>query len=210
MASKNHGLTMNQINTENIIIDILSSVILVIRNFFGLIFYPYRSMRKISQERDYGQILTVFVLVFVYFKFAYFLRSDPYPASFIFLIFSLNLFVMVLFFYLIAKATKPNTDFAPFLFTLTYSLFPTLLWFASNSLLYLLVPPLRTLSFLGKAFSGFYLAYSFSLLVWKLILVYLSLRFSSKFSFFRIFYMFILFLVWFIPYSFLLYRLKIF
>jgi hypothetical protein len=93
---------------------------------------------------------------------------------------------------------------------LSYSLFPTLIWFTTNSVLYRFLPPPRTISILGKAFSVLFLSFSISLLVWKLILVYLAIRFSSKLNFYNIVYIILLYLCIFIPYSLLLYHLKIF
>ena len=191
-------------------INFITSFVLVIRNFILLIFYPYRTMRKISFEKDYYQLLIISGLVFLYFKFIYFLRDKPYPATLIFLIFLFNFFLTVFFFYFLSKVFEKRLNWKSFVFTFSYSLFPTLIWFLSTSFLYIILPPPRTLSLLGKGFSIFFIAYSLSLLIWKLILVYLALRFSSKQNFFRILYMIVLYLIWFIPYSILLYNFKLF
>jgi hypothetical protein len=47
-------------------------------------------------------------------------------------------------------------------------------------------------------------------LIWKLILFYLAVRFSSRLSFFKIFYLILLYLSIIIPYSYILYSFKIF
>ena len=167
-------------------------------------------MRNISLEVDYLQILIILITIFAYFKFAYFLRDKPYPATLTFSIFVLHFLFTGIFFYLLGKISRNKIKLSTFIFTLSYSLIPTLIWFASNSLLFVFVPPPRSLSILGKGFSIFYIAYSTSLLAWKIILVYLALRFSTKMGFYRIVYMMSLFLLWFIPYSILLYQLKIF
>lgn len=172
-------------------------------------------MRKISQEKDYYQLLIISGLIFLYFKFIYFLRDKTYPATLVFLFFLLNFILSVFFFYLLNKffslnKNKEKISFFSFIFTFAYSLFPTLIWFLSTSLLYVFLPPPRTLSFLGRAFSIFFIAYSLSLLIWKLILEYLAVRFSSKQNFIKIFYMMILYLVWFLPYSVFLYKLHFF
>lgn len=172
-------------------------------------------MRKISLEKDKYQPLFIIVLVFLYFKFIYFLRDKSYPATLIFLFFLFNFLLTVSFFYFMnklfdSKQKKRETSYSSFIFTFSYSLFPTLIWFLSTSLLYIFLPPPRTPSLLGKGFSIFFMAYSLSLLIWKLILVYLAVRFSSKQNFFKILYMIILYLIWFIPYSILLYNFKFF
>jgi hypothetical protein len=191
------------------IIKIITAFILVIRNFIYLIFSPYKTIRKISSEDDYYQIGIIFFLVFVYFKFIYYLRTDPHPATFVFLIFLINFLLTTGFFYLVSKNTE-KVNFRSFVFTFSYSLFPTLIWFLTNSILYILFPPPRFSSLLGKGFSIFFITFSISLLVWKLILFYLSLRFSTKFTFFRIVYLIMLYLAWFIPLSIFLYHFKIF
>jgi hypothetical protein len=182
------------------IADFLSSLIIVFWYFFRLIFYPYKTMRKIVKEKDIVQVFFIFLFVFLYLKFAYFLKDNPYPASFLFLIFLLGFFMMVFFFYFLSKFFKKEAKFLPFLFGFSYSLLPTLIWFGTNSLLFLLLPPPRTTSIFGQSFSIFYLAYSISLLAWKSILVYLTIRFATGFSFWWIVYLLFLFLLVFFPY----------
>lgn len=187
----------------------ITAFILVIKNFFLLIFFPYKTMRKIEREKDYYQLGIIFLLVFIYFKFIYYLRSDPHPATFVFIIFLINFLLMTGFFYLVSKSSG-KVNFRSFVFTFSYSLFPTLIWFITDSILYVLFPPPRFLSLLGKGFSIFFVTFSISLLVWKLILFYLALRFSTKLNFFRIVYLMVLYLIWFIPYSIFLYYFKLF
>jgi len=191
------------------IIKIITAFILVIRNFIFLIFSPYKTIRKISIKSDYYQIGIIFFLVFIYFKFIYYLRADPHPATFVFLIFLINFLLTTGFFYLVSKNSE-KVNFRSFVFTFSYSLFPTLIWFLTNSILYILFPPPRFPSLLGKGFSIFFITFSISLLVWKLILFYLSLRFSTKLNFFRIIYLIILYLMWFVPLSIFFYYFKIF
>ena len=167
-------------------------------------------MRKISQEKDYGQALILFLTIFLYFKFAYFLRDKPHPATLTFLVFTMHFALTVAFFYVLSRLSDSKIKLSSFIFTLSYSLIPTLIWFASSSILYIIVPPPRSFSILGKGFSIFFIAYSISLLAWKMILMYLALRFSTRLGFYRIMYLMVLFLLWFIPYSILLYYLKIF
>lgn len=167
-------------------------------------------MRKISLEKDYYQVALILFLVFVYFKFIYYLRDRPYPATLIFLVFILNILLTTKFFYFTSRLFNSKINYFSFLLTYSYSLIPTTIWFISTSILYILLPPPRTFSILGKGFSIFFVAYSLSLLAWKLILVYLSLRFSSRLGFYRIVYLMTLYLAWFLPYSILIYYLKLF
>jgi len=170
-------------------------------------------MRRISEEKDIYQPAIIIGLIFIYFKFIYYLRDKIYPATLIYLIFVINFLLTVFFFYLLSKLfdkDKKVINLSSFINTFTYSLFPTLIWFLSTSILYIFLPPPRTFSLMGKGFSILFIAYSLSLLIWKFIIVYLALRFSSKQSFYKIISMIILFLIWFIPYSILLYQFKLF
>lgn len=168
-------------------------------------------MRKISVEKDYYQLAVIIGLIFLYFKFIYFLRDKIYPATLVYFLFIFNLSLTVFFFYSLSRLFNKNIiKFSSFVFTFIYSLFPTLIWFLSTSILYIFLPPPRTFSLMGKGFSILFIAYSLSLLIWKFILVYLALRFSSKQNFLRIISMIILYLIWLIPYSILLYQFKLF
>ena len=170
-------------------------------------------MRKISYEKDYYQPIIIISLVFIYFKFIYYLRDKIYSATLIYFLFIINVLLTIIFFYLLSKLfskNKKEVTFSSFVFTFSYSLFPTIIWFLSTSILFIFLPPPRTFSILGKGFSIFFVAYSMSLLIWKLIIGYLAMRFSSKQNFFKIIYMIILYLIWFIPYSIFLYQFKLF
>jgi hypothetical protein len=190
--------------------NITVSFIFVIRNFFFLIFFPYKGMRKISSEKDYWQIVFIFLLVFIYFKLAYFLRENVYPATFTFFIFLVNFFLMIGFFYILGKFFNRKIKKRALFFTFSYSLLPTLVWFFTTLFFYFILPPPRTFSLAGKIFSIFFITFSLAVLFWKLILFYLAIRFSTGLSFFKIFYLIFLFFVWYTPYSVLLYYLKIF
>lgn len=202
-----------RINLQRLMVNLFLGFVLVFKNFFGLIFYPYKTMRKISLKADFYQLFLIFFGVFGYFKFAYFLRDKPYPATLTFLVFLINFFLTVGFFWLFAYLIdnkKTKKDYLSLIYSFSYSLFPTLIWFSSTSIFYLVLPPPRTTSILGVSFSIFFLAFSLSLLVWKLILVFLSLRFSLRLGFYRIIYLLIFYLLWFFPYSVFLYYFRIF
>jgi len=194
-------------------VDFLTSFLIVCNRLIGLILDPYKVMRKISLEKDYWQLSIIIGIIFIYFKFIYYLREKIYPATLVYSLFIFNFLLTVAFFYFLSKIfskNKKEIKFANFIFTFVYSLFPTLIWFLSTSILYIFLPPPRTFSIMGKGFSIFFIAYSLSLLIWKFILVYLSVRFSSKQNFLKIILMIFLYLIWFIPYSILLYEVKLF
>lgn len=198
---------------KKILVNFLTSFLIVINRFIGLIFNPYKTIRYISEEKDLFQPAIIIGIIFTYFKFIYYLRDKIYPATLIYLLFIINFLLTIFFFYLLSKLfskNKKEITFSSFVFTFSYSLLPTLIWFLSTSILFIFLPPPRTFSILGKGFSILFVAYSLSLLVWKFILIYLSIRFSSKQNFFRIIYMIALYLIWFIPYSIFLYQFKLF
>lgn len=204
---------ITKINADEVfdlVASLIASLILLVRNFFLLIFYPYKTMRKLSLSFEFLQLIIIFLLIFFYFKFAYFLRDKPYPATLTFLIFLINFFATVLFFYFLGKIFWEKSSFLSLVFTFSYSLFPTLVWFGATSIFYLLLPPPRTMSILGQGFSIFYIAFSLSVLAWKMILVFLSLRFSLRLNFYQIVYLWIFYFIWFFPYSLLLFHWRLF
>ena len=167
-------------------------------------------MRNIALKGDYYQASIIFFITFLYFFFSHSLRGFLFFGIFGFCIFLLLFFTSILFFYLLSKPYKKEIQIDSFIFTFSYTLIPTLIWFYSNFLFFIFLPPPRTMSVLGKGFSIFFIAYSISLLVWKLILVYLALRFSSRLGLYRIIYMFLLYATIFIPLSLFFYYFKIF
>ena len=56
--------------------EVLTAAIFSLRNFFGLIFYPYRTVRQIANEEDRWQVVIVFLLVYGYFNFANIIRRQ--------------------------------------------------------------------------------------------------------------------------------------
>ncbi|PIS15938.1 hypothetical protein COT62_01085 [Candidatus Roizmanbacteria bacterium CG09_land_8_20_14_0_10_41_9] len=175
--------------------DFLVSLFLVIRRSIQLIVSPYRTMRKISQETDFLQILIIFFFIFVYFLFVALIRNSPIHSIVNMGIFLFQFGVTVLFFYGIGVMASKKGNFYSYLFTLSYTMLPTFVWFTVNTTLFLVFPPHGTLSFFGKGFNMLFLSFSLSIFFWKILLVYLAIRFSSGWSFFRILYVFLLYLI---------------
>lgn len=193
------------------------SMILVTRNMVGLILFPYKTMRRISSETDLFQIGIMFILTYSYFILANIIRRKtlhPFVISssslVTFVFFLITFFFVISFFSITGRITHKKVKDTSLLFTFAYSLFPTIIWFFTTSLLYLLLPPPRTVSILGQALSVVFIIFSLSILLWRSILLYLSIRFSLKTDFYETLFFIALFLVWFLPYSYGLYYLKIF
>lgn len=195
---------------KTFVIETAAVCFVVFKRFFFLIIAPYKTLRKISFEKDYSQVFVIFTLVFIYFYIANIFRKSAVHPVFVFFIFSVNFFFTVYFFYFLSKRFEKKAKFSSFIFTFSYALFPTLLWFFTSSFIYAVLPPPRNLSFLGSFFSILFVGFSISLFLWKVILVYLAVRFSSQMGFFRIMYSVLLYVCVFIPYTFLLYFLGIF
>lgn len=84
--------------------------------------------------------------------------------------------------YFLGEKLTKDISFEKITVLWSYSLLPTLIWFFSVSILYKFLPPPRTLSLGGQGFSVFFIAFSISLLAWKIILYYLTLRFGLRVS----------------------------
>ena len=195
---------------KEIFFGMFASLFIVLRRFIFLIFRPYKTLRKISLEKDYWQLFFILFFVFVYFWLSSLVRNPAVHFIFIYLFFLINFFLTALFFFFMGRLSDKKLEVKSFIFTLAYSLLPTLLWFSTDLIFYYLLPPPRTISIMGRSFSIFFTAFSISLLAWKLILFYLAVRFSTRFNFYRTIYSMILYVCWFFPYSVFLYYLKLF
>lgn len=198
MDSKNKG------------IEFLASFIIVLRRYILLIFSPYKVLRHIAAETDYNQVFIIFFLVLVYFQVASIFKEYYYSPLVTFGVVLFNFLATVSFFFVMSKIIHRQVAMRSFFFTFAYTLFPTLVWFIVNSLLFVLLPPPRTLSAPGKLFSIVFISFSVSVLVWKLILVFLAVRFSSRLNFFPIVYMMLLYVALTLPYWLVMYHLKLF
>lgn len=196
---------------------LLASILIVTRNLIGLIFYPYKTMRAISKEDDKIQLYVIFGLVYLYFAISSSIRYETFHPLIIssstfrsFLSFLITFILVTVYFVAIARYNKREVNISALIYTCAYSLFPSLVWFFVTSFLFFILPPPRTDSFFGVSFSVFFLIFSLTLLWWRIMLLYLSIRFSMATNFYRTLFYILLFLVWFLPYSYLMYRLRLF
>ena len=194
------------------VFSIAATILLVTQRIFLLIMYPYKTMRKISLENDYIQIIVIFIIVYIYLHVANTLREYTYEPLILFILTIYHYVATVIFFHFITSIFCQNKTVrvTPFLFTLAYAMIPAIMWLAVNSTLFYLMPPPRTFSLLGKTFSIIYISFSIAMLCWKLILQYLALRFASKMPFYKIVYSLLLYLVIVGPYFFWMYVMKFF
>ena len=188
----------------------LATVVLFFQRFIGLIITPYKTMRKISQDTDKSQTIFIFIIVYIYFLLMQDLKEYMYPSYIMFFIFLVNFLITVVFFRGVSWILHGNAHSIKIIHTLAYSLMPTLIWFISNSILFVILPPPHSYTMYGKLFSIFFLSYSISLLIWKIMLFYLAIRFSTGMKFLSICYVVMLYLCIFLPATFFLYQLQIF
>lgn len=173
----------------------LFSFILFARRCIGLIFTPYATMRKISIDNSNKDTLFIFALTFLYFLITSTVRNWTHG-----LYGSMGLYIFsIVFFSILPAQDIYSVRLKRIISTWTYTLVPTLIWFYSTLLFFFLLPPPRTVSFLGQLFSIFYIAFSGSLLIWKLILVYLSIRFALRIHLYRVIYYVLIYLTLSIP-----------
>lgn len=208
---------------------ILASSILVVRNFARLIFSPYTTMRKISSSWDLNQAVIIWGLVYIYFVYRSTVRfGNLSPAvifqnsSTLFVYFFITFLLLVSFFVLIGELlcgaeegsivskSNINSRIKKVIMVFSYSLLPTLVWFFVTSSLYIVWPPPRFPTVLGKTYTIIFLVFSVTLLMWKIVLWYLSLRFSFRMGFYTILFAMILFMTWFLPFSIFMYTQSIF
>lgn len=188
---------------EKLFIKLCAAVILVIRTGIQLIFLPYITMRDIVNKTGKAEVGILVSLCFVYFFVSSYIRFNVYIfiSGIIFYCGSIFFFTVLPGKNTIAERLKKYVR------SWSYTLFPTLLWFYTNALLFILLPPPRTVSLLGKTFSIFFITFSLSLFVWKLILIYLSIRFSSRIGLYRVFYYLMIYILLLIPISYCFYIL---
>lgn len=153
----------------------VASFLIVLRRSILLILTPYRTMRKISIETDKLQIFWIAFFVVTYFLTVGLVKI----LTFIVLFVSTILFMLA-----VGISLKKKIKISSMLFTFSYGLLPTTIWFYMSLVLLYLLPPPRTQSLQGKVFSVLYVSFSLSLLLWKIILSYLAIRFSLKLGFY--------------------------
>lgn len=163
------------------------------RHTLGIIFRPYETYRRLIADKNPWQIVGIFALVFCYFAVAAIVKTAafrPFLLTKQFLALSFwavaTYLFMVSLLHLAGRLLGAENNFRGIAVGWGYSLWPTLLWFLATSLLYVFLPPPRTTSVAGVAFSLVYLVFSATLFFWKIMLSYLTLRFALRLSLFRI------------------------
>lgn len=203
---------------ERVILALTSSFVFFGRNLIGCINAPYVTYRRLSNPKaDLIQTIFIPILVIFYFIFVATIRNgiqNPYllTVKFNLLFFASagGFLFMLCLFYLAGKLVGGKGSLRQIYTLWIFSLIPTLVWFFITSTLYLMLPPPRTISFWGKLYSVVFIAFSIAVLLWKVMLYYLTLRFSLKIDLYKITIVSTVVIPTIIIYSLLMYRWGIF
>lgn len=171
---------------------LIKTVLLWMKNTWGSIHKPYQTYRGLINE-DLDQLLVLFTLIAAYFFLVSPIRLRTFHP-FLLTVNAGKLFTASLCGYLVTvgvlyftgKAVGGKPKHEALFLAWGYSLMPTLVWFLVTSVTYVLFPPPRTETVMGKTFSLLYLTFSISLFLWKGVLFYLTLRFAIKLDLARI------------------------
>lgn len=186
------------------------------KNIWGSFHTPYSTYRELLKQ-NLLQLLVIFLLIGTYFFFVSPLKLKTLHPLLLTLntgrLFSIAVFSYVticLVLYGLGKIFKGRPTMSGIALMWGYSLIPTLMWFFATSLAYLVLPPPRHDTLLGKAFSLLFITFSVSLFFWKGILYYLTLRFGLQLDLKRILGVSLVFFPLLFGYAYILYQLKIF
>ena len=124
--------------------------------------------------------------------------------------FLFTFFLVVCCFYIFGHIFKGKGTIEHIAVSWGFSLVPTILWFIMTSFFYVVLPPPRYLTLLGKLFSIVFVSISMLLFFWKGILYYLTLRFSLRLDFLRIMGMSLVLFPLGVAYAFFMYELGVF
>lgn len=157
------------------------------RTVLGLVTRPYETYRRIIKHGKIGELVFIAAAMAFYFSLASLVKVASFrpfllTQQFVLLFFAAisGVFISVGCIYVASRLLRVRTALATVLIAWSYTLIPTILWFFTTSLLYVILPPPRTTSALGVTFSLLFLIFSATLLWWKVTLCYLTLRFSLK------------------------------
>lgn len=200
----------------NIIIFIIRLILSFIKNVWGIVQAPYATYRRLVNGDSY-ELLIIFFFIGLYFFFVSPLKLHTFhpflltiKASRLFTSVIATFIAICLFLLILGRLIGRDVKLNAVLMTWGYSLIPTLIWFFATSVFYVILPPPRHETLLGRSFSLLFLTFSLSLLFWKGLLYYLTLRFALKLDLWRIIVVSLVFFPTLSVYSLVLYKLGIF
>jgi hypothetical protein len=163
------------------------------RSLLGIVFRPYETYRRIVRDGSIWELVYLACVLMLYFAVAAAIKTSLFrPFLLTRHVVALGTVVAVTTLlvagaiYVAGRMAGGNGGFRQFLVGWAYTLVPTVCWFLATSILYVLIPPPRTARPAGIAFSGLFLLFSVVMLLWKIILSYLAVRFGLRLSLSRI------------------------
>ncbi|HCM37448.1 MAG: hypothetical protein UV61_C0010G0017 [Candidatus Gottesmanbacteria bacterium GW2011_GWB1_43_11] len=162
------------------------------RNVWGSIHAPYATYRSLVAD-DPEQLLVLVGLMAIYFFLVSPLKFRTFHpflltinASRLFTT-ALTTYLGVCFFFLsLGWVLGRKANLRGVMLAWGFTLVPTLTWFFTTSMFYVVLPPPRHETLPGIIFSLLFITFSISLLFWKGLLYYLTLRFALKLDLWRI------------------------
>jgi hypothetical protein len=204
-------------SVEELLAAIASTGVVFLRSVIGLVVRPYEAMRTIILRKHLHETVYVLLCICAYLGLSSVVKINafrPYllTRQFVLLFsgFTWGYACMALTLLLAGRIYAQKIAWQSVIVGWGYTLIPTVLWFLSTSLLYVVLPPPRTVRIEGIAFSVLYLVFSTVLLFWKLQLVYLCIRFALKLDVLRISTTIAMLLFVGFLYSYVMYRCGIF
>ncbi|MBI2405262.1 YIP1 family protein [Candidatus Gottesmanbacteria bacterium] len=187
------------------------------KNSLGLILRPYETYRRIVDRGSVVELLPIGLLLAGYFALASLVKEDtlrPFLLTRQFMVLvgtaGVSFFLVSATLWTVGTIVGGKGTFSRFVLAWGYTMLPTIAWFLMTSILYLILPPPRTTRTLGVAFSMLYLVISATILFWKILLGYLSLRFGLRLDLGKIVVVAIVAAPIFALYSFAMYKLGVF
>lgn len=158
-----------------------------LKHCIGLVTRPYETCRAIVERGGYGELVYIALLSTVYFAVASLVKIAsfrPFLISRVFMVLVaasvVTYLLTVVLFWTVGTMVGAAGKFKGLAVSWGYTLLPTIVWFMATSILYALLPPPRTTSPAGIAFSVLFLIFSVTLFFWKATLTYLTLRFGLR------------------------------
>jgi hypothetical protein len=179
------------------------------RNAIGVTLKPYETYRRIASHPVSWEAVYLAILLLLYIAVASLVMTTRHFATF-FPSTAGGYMLSLAVFWVVGRLVGGSGKFVSVALGWGYTLLPTLLWFVTTSILYAIIPPPRSVSAAGVAFSVFYLVFSTAMLAWKVTLGYLTLRFGLKLDLPRILAVGAAALAAWSAYSLWMYRLGIF
>ncbi len=187
------------------------------RSIIGILTRPYETYRKIINHGSLWEFVPLTILIASYLGIASLVKTAafrPYILTKQFVVLGsavgATYILVVVLLWTVGKIVGGKGKLKTIALGWAYTLIPTTTWFLATSFLYMLLPPPRTTRPLGILFSASFLLFSSVLFFWKIILSYLTLRFSMKLDLLRISIVFCIVIPIVALYSIGMYRLGIF